>query len=226
MTDLWLWPLEPIRQSAQHPTQWKVHLLKRKISDKIRILNPPCKSMAKCSYHATGLHDMLQCWQKSLGKEKHLWNLLHRVKAFNPITAQKETKTPNWEIPIQGITSKIDSRVTGQKYEFYFASVNGSLVVVIKWRIYHISSVTKIFSCILSVAAELNHMFNKQAKEEPTNCNIYNTRWIQSKNRGQHREVFQYTLSAEDFVERQVHDLPACQLLPAAELLPVKLVLV
>lgn len=56
--------------------------------------------------------------------------------------------------------------------------------------------------------------------------NTYNVHWIQSKNRGQHREAFQYTLSAEDFVERQVHDLPACQLLLAAEGLPVKLVLV
>lgn len=44
--------------------------------------------------------------------------------------------------------------------------------------------------------------------------------------RGKKREVFQYTLSAEDFVEKQAHDLPACQLLPAAEVLPVKLVLV
>lgn len=69
-------------------------------------------------------------------------------------------------------------------------------------------------------------MFSKQAKKEPTDCNTHKTHQIQSKNRGQHREVIQNTLSAEGFVERQVRDLPACQLLPAAEVLPVTLVLV
>lgn len=49
---------------------------------------------------------------------------------------------------------------------------------------------------------------------------------IQNKSKGQYREVLQHTLSAEDFEERQVHGLPAYQLLPAAAVLTAKLVLV
>lgn len=53
MTHTWLQPLEPVWQNAEHPTLWRVHLPERKISNKIQILNPPCKSMVKCSHHAT-----------------------------------------------------------------------------------------------------------------------------------------------------------------------------